>query len=319
MINTEVLIVGGGPAGSACAWRLHQQGIDCLMLDQHPFPRLKPCAGWITPEVLIDLHLASSEYPLGLTTFRSFRIWIGRFGFRIRTCQHAIRRVEFDHWLLQRSGTPVHLHTVKAITQTSEGYTIDDTFSGKYLVGAGGTACPVQRALFQGGAPRDQQKLVVAMEEEFPYTWSDGECRLWFLQDHLPGYAWYVPKADNYVNVGVGGTAEVLKKNRDSLKHHWQLLVEKLEWEGLVKGHSFKPSGHSYYVRQKRPTVQRGNALIIGDSVGLATRDMGEGIGPAIRSGLLAAEAIVAGTEYSISTISQFSFGSILRSGFLQG
>jgi len=41
----------------------------------------------------------------------------------------------------------------------------------------------------------------------------------------------------------------------------------------------------------------------VGDALGLATLDMGEGIGPAVRSGQLAAEAIIHGTEYSVASI----------------
>jgi flavin-dependent dehydrogenase len=53
--SADVIIVGGGPAGSSCAWSLKRQGVDCLVLDKEPFPRGKPCAGWITPEVVEDL------------------------------------------------------------------------------------------------------------------------------------------------------------------------------------------------------------------------------------------------------------------------
>ena len=53
--------------------------------------------------------------------------------------------------------------------------------------------------------------------------------------------------------------------------------------------------------------MRRGNALIAGDAVGLATLDMGEGIGPAIRSGLLAAEAIVNGSGYAVRGIPKVS------------
>ena len=61
MKTTEVLIVGGGPAGSSCAKRLREHGVDCLLLDRHDFPRTKLCAGWITPEVISDLKLEVSE------------------------------------------------------------------------------------------------------------------------------------------------------------------------------------------------------------------------------------------------------------------
>ncbi len=49
MIQKDVLIVGGGPAGSACAQRLIRHGLDVLILDKAEFPRQKPCAGWVTP------------------------------------------------------------------------------------------------------------------------------------------------------------------------------------------------------------------------------------------------------------------------------
>jgi menaquinone-9 beta-reductase len=75
------------------------------------------------------------------------------------------------------------------------------------------------------------------------------------------------------------------------LKNHWNLLVKKLEKSGLIRGHTYKPSGHSYYLREKPAEIRRGNAFLIGDALGLATLDMGEGIGPAVQSGLLAAEA----------------------------
>ena len=48
----EVLIVGGGPAGSACAWALRNRGCDVVVMDKATFPRDKVCAGWITPAVL---------------------------------------------------------------------------------------------------------------------------------------------------------------------------------------------------------------------------------------------------------------------------
>ena len=49
--SCDVLIVGGGPAGSTCAWQLVRAGLDVLVMDKHNFPRDKVCAGWITPAV----------------------------------------------------------------------------------------------------------------------------------------------------------------------------------------------------------------------------------------------------------------------------
>jgi menaquinone-9 beta-reductase len=313
MIQTEVIIVGGGPAGAACAWSLHQHNVPCLILDQHPFPRPKVCAGWITPRVVRDLQMNPAEVPFGFTTFTSFQVSVRGIHFKLPTRQHAIRRFEFDDWLVRRAGVPVLAHAVRQISPGPDGYTLDGEYFGKYLVGAGGTHCPVYRSLFQEVCPRPKEALIVAQEEEFPYPYTDPACRLWFLENHLPGYAWYVPKANGYLNVGVGGNADQLKANGDTLKNHWNYLVEKLAAMGLVRGYEFKPVGHSYYQRHRLPQVRRDNAFLAGDAAGLATLDMGEGISPAIQSGLLAASAIIHGGEYSLASIGKYSLPALLR------
>jgi flavin-dependent dehydrogenase len=60
--------------------------------------------------------------------------------------------------------------------------------------------------------------------------------------------------------------------------------------------------------------VRRDNAFITGDAAGLATRDLGEGIGPAIRSGLRAAQAILEGKPYELDDVTGLSVASIGRS-----
>lgn len=313
IIKTDVLIVGGGPAGSACAWRLKRAGVDCMIIDRAVFPRFKTCAGWITPELLRDLEMDPGEYPYSFTTFTSFNISVRGIKFKLRTKQHAIRRIEFDDWLLRRSGVPLRQHTVKNIEQVSGGYLVDGKYFGKYLIGAGGTHCPVYRSFFQPVHTREAGRLIVAQEEEFPYSFKDDRCHLWFLENNLPGYAWYVPKANGYVNVGLGGKAGTLKRNGNTLKEHWDHLVQKLDALDLVKGHIFKPVGHAYYLHQLPSQVRLDNAYITGDAASLATLDMGEGIHPAIQSGILAANSIIHGSDYSLRSITKYSWPSLLR------
>ncbi len=311
MIETDVLIVGGGPGGSACARRLRQQGVDCTILDQVEFPRFKPCAGWITPEVVRDVGLKAADYPHSFTTFTALRVNINDLSLRVPTRQHAIRRIEFDHWLLERSGAPFYQHAVKTIREEGGAYIIDEKFRARYLVGAGGTYCPVYRTLFKAASPKAREALIAAQEDEFAYDPPSADCWLWFWKD-LPGYAWYVPKANGYVNAGVGAWAEKLKVGGGSLKAHWERLTEQLDRLGLVRGYTYQPSAHSYYLRQQLPAIRIGNAFVIGDSAGLATLDMGEGIGPAIHSGLRAADSIVTGQPYTLDGIARYSQGPLL-------
>ncbi|MGC9468901.1 MAG: NAD(P)/FAD-dependent oxidoreductase [Anaerolineae bacterium] len=310
MKQTEVLIVGGGPAGAACAWALRRQGVDCLILDRETFPRLKLCAGWITPDVLEDLELEPEAYPHGLTTLSKLRLSVRGLALTLPARQMAIRRIEFDAWLLERAGVPVETHHVRDIVRREGGYVVDDAYFARYLVGAGGTHCPVARAFFDDVNPRSPDNLIVTQEEEFVYagpTRARDTCYLWFFEHGLPGYAWFVPKVGSVVNVGVGGKAQTLKGRGETIQEHWARLVAELDRLGLVRDHSFQPKGHAYYLRGPRPELRSGNAFVVGDAAGLATADLGEGIAAAVRSGLLVANAIARNEACDVGAIRAWS------------
>ena len=312
MINTDVLIVGGGPAGSTCAWQLNKAGYDCLILDKARFPRQKPCAGWITPAVFRYLEISPEEYPHSLTKLTSFQISVWGIRFRLPTNQYAIRRIEFDNWLLKRSGVKYLHHQVERIEEKNGCYTIDDAYQAKFLVAAGGTHCPVKKRFFHQGKRSRNQGLILAKEEEFLYPVKDQDCHLWFFENGLPGYAWYVPKSGGYLNVGIGASVNGLKKQGKTLEQYWQSFIQKLEVFGLIEKRDCKPLGYSYYRRHHDTECYKDNIFLIGDALGVATRDMAEGISPAVQSGLLAGNAILAQNDYSIQSIPKYSFPYIL-------
>ena len=59
--------------------------------------------------------------------------------------------------------------------------------------------------------------------------------------------------------------------------------------------------------------MKKNNCFLLGDSAGLATKDLGEGIRPAIESGLLAADEILGKGQYTKTAISRFSLNRFLR------
>lgn len=308
MIFAQVIIVGGGPAGSSCAWKLCEYGRDSLVLDKQEFPRPKLCAGWITPQVLNTLEIDVTDYPHELTIYDRFRVHLFGKELNLPVRQFAIRRREFDHWLLKRSNTASEVHEVKEIIKDGDYYVIDDQYCCRDLVGAGGTWCPVFRTFFKPIAPRPGNSQIIALEAEFPYEYKDANCHLWLGQNRLPGYAWYLPKQGGYVNIGIGGYTKKLKANDDSIHHHWLLFREELQRLGLVVNSPAAARGYIYYLRDRVTMVQMKRIFLAGDAAGLATRDMGEGIGPAIMSGILAAEAIVSGRPLSFRSIGKRSF-----------
>ncbi len=307
----EVIVVGGGPAGASAAWELVRSGIDVLVLDLAAFPREKLCAGWITPEVLEDLEFEPGDYPHRFLTFAALDVAVRGHHLKFRAPQHSIRRFEFDQWLLERSGAQVATHTVQKVRSDGDAFVIDDAYRCKHLIGAGGTRCPVYRDLFRAHRARSKSLQVVTQELEYAHNGVQNDCHLWFFDDGLPGYAWYVPKARGYVNVGVGAVASTLKQRGDDIKRHWGLLVERLLSEGLLEEPPAPPGGYSYFLRGKSQRAdQLRNAYLVGDAAGLATRDMCEGIGPAVRSGLRAARSIIRGEPFDLTGVGSHTLGN---------
>jgi flavin-dependent dehydrogenase len=316
MRSCDVLIVGGGPAGSSAAWALRRGGADVLVLDREAFPRLKLCAGWITPDVVRDLQMDIASYPHRFLTFERLHVHLKGLHLRIPAVQHSIRRFEFDAWLLKRAGAQVLQHCVRDIRRERGVYVIDDAFECRYLIGAGGTRCPVYRTLFRDVNPRASGLQTVTLEQEMAYDWKDPDCHLWFFEKSLPGYAWYVPKAQGFLNVGIGGMADRLKRSGLDIKHHWTRFASELDRKLAPHAH-YEPTGYSYYLRGRVEVARREDAFLTGDAAGLATRDMAEGIGPAVRSGIRAAEAILLKKTYALDDVTGSSLGGGIASRLL--
>jgi flavin-dependent dehydrogenase len=310
MREVETIIVGGGPAGSSCAWQLVRHGRACLVLEKQPMPRPKLCAGWITPQVLAHLEIQPHQYPYGLEHLDRLRVVMGRsrrWNFRIRAHQYSIRRVEFDAWLLERSGATVVHHTVRRIRYDRGQYILDEAFGCKNLVGAGGTSCPVRRNLF----PPHPGRLILTREVEYPAEPVSKECILWFPFAGRSGYAWYVPKR-GAINIGFGGLAEEIAPGTfPALWNEFLGLLGKSV--SLGASSPPEPKGHPYFLNPLNTPVKHQRAYLIGDAAGLATWDLAEGIGPAIQSGVLAALDILGLDTYQRTRIRRYSLGLLGR------
>ena len=293
-----VLIVGGGPAGSSCAWALRGSGLDVLIIDKQTFPRDKVCGGWITPQIISELQLDPADYARG----RAFQ---PIFGFRTsrmgdpevetnygRPVSYGIRRFEFDDYLLKRCGAPVFEGVpFEGIEWQNGSLLVNGEIKTRLVVGAGGHFCPVARQL---GAKMGNEEIVVAQEAEFEMdARQQAACsikpeipELYFCAD-MRGYGWCFRKG-NVLNVGLG------RLDRRSLSGHVADFLAFLKRTGKV---AFElPAsilGHAYLIYSKttRNLVDDG-VILIGDSAGLAYSQSGEGIRPAIESGLLAAKVI---------------------------
>jgi geranylgeranyl reductase family protein len=297
MVRCDALIVGGGPAGSTCARVLRRAGWQVLVMDRARFPRDKVCAGWVTPGVFRLLDLEPAEYrATGLTIqditgFRTSVMGDPAIETRYkRTISYAIRRCEFDAFLLTRSGADVlHETPLESLQHRGGEWVANGAITAPVVIGAGGHFCPVARHL-RGDA--DDAQPVVAKEAEFKVAGGTNVIpdvpELFFCRD-LEGYAWCVRKGE-YLNIGIG------RRDNSDFNAHVRDFMEFLRQSGkAVSAADVRWRGHAYLAAGTgpRPLVADG-MLVIGDAAGLAYPESGEGIKPAVESGRLAAETLVA-------------------------
>ncbi len=299
----DALIVGGGPAGSTCASILVRCGMDTLLLDRANFPRVKLCAGWFSEPIWDILEISPKEYTHGLWEWNKAHINFRGRKYTKKSHGYFVRRYEFDDFLLKRSNVQtIEGHSVRQIERDSEGYwVIDNQFRARYLIGAGGSHCPVARSLF----PKPENLQCGTQEREFKgdleeivacRSGEDGEPEI-LMHDDMKGYSWNVPKG-HWLNVGTG-----TKVAREVLPawHKARAFFEGNGTSGTIPIASRpmldKMKGHGYigFNTDHLKSCQANNVFLIGDALGLAQPMTGEGILPAVLSGKLCATAIADG------------------------
>ena len=158
MADAQVIVVGGGPAGSSTAYFLARQGIDVLLLDRARFPRDKVCSEYMSPQasrILSAMDALSAvedtgaaqlagmrvHAPNGLIIHGEFSADHGFRGFRDRGL--AVRRTVLDSILLERAREAgVRIEEGTRVTDVVKG--ADGQVTG--VVTGGGTKRETQRS-----------------------------------------------------------------------------------------------------------------------------------------------------------------------------
>jgi flavin-dependent dehydrogenase len=302
----DVIVVGGGPAGSTCARFLTRAGARVAVVDRADFPRVKLCAGWLSTPIWDALGMSPGDYPGGLWEWHTCRVRYAGEDRALACHGWFVRRFEFDDFLLRDSGADLHLGvSVRDIERDADGLWSVGGLRARHLVGAAGTRCPVARVC----APPRPSGPVGVQEHEFradpraiarTRMGDDGEPEL-LLHEDLRGYSWNVPKTE-WLNVGAGTV------DPTAVREAWQEARGHFIGAGHVPAESAPEldaksmKGHSYYLYDpvhlegaaRVDADGAGGAYLCGDSLGLAQPLTAEGILPAVLSGRVLAEAIVA-------------------------
>ena len=212
-----------------------------------------------------------------------------------KVVSYGIRRCEFDHYLLQRSGAHLRLgeplQSLRARRRPLDSQRRDQRVARDRRRRAllSGRALP-RRAARQGRARdlrtgdrvRDERRAgrQCAVQPDQP--------ELYFCDD-LKGYGWCFRKG-NFLNVGLGREGNHRLTEQVQSFGRWLRIAGQNSCRSAAR---FK--GHAYllYSHASAPVVGDG-VLLIGDAAGLAYPQSGEGIRPAIESGLMAAQSSLA-------------------------
>lgn len=225
--DAEVLIVGGGPAGSTAAFFLARAGCDVLLLDRATFPREKVCSEYLSPQaarlleemdVLEILEAAPSARLTGMrvhspdgTTFQ------GNFGASTGFTPHreyglAIRRPLLDTTLLyraERAGARVRTGVdVRDLSRAGDGRVTGvmtregegtRSYSARLVIGADGLRSVVARRAQLGRHGRWPRRLALVRH----YRGVTHEAQVGDMHVFDGGYAGFAPVGDGLTNVAV--------------------------------------------------------------------------------------------------------------------
>lgn len=293
----DVIIVGAGPAGATAAYYLGEAGRRVLVLEKETLPRYKPCGGGLSAQMLakwFPFSFASVIETQPETITYTCRTWMGRWMLTQPVADHSmrmVRRDQFDAYLLSHARAEVRTGiVVRSVEETPEGVRVatadGSVFDGRYLIGADGANSVVARAT---GLRRNKPSYPALEAEVYaaPEVLQRFAKGPWFIVGEVNyGYLWIFPKSD-HLSVGIASLHPKAGELQARLKKVMAGLGISLEGAAL--------HGHLIPFYTGPEPLASAHTLLVGDAAALVDPFTGEGIRLAIKSGHLAAQAILAG------------------------
>lgn len=291
----SVMVVGGGPSGSAAAFTLAKHGVDVCVVDKATFPRNKLCAGLLT---IRSKHLFAEIFDAPWDLAFEYEANGVRFFHKnkllksVEDCSEMFftYRVDFDNYLLTMAESKgAHLYQGSGVDSIDLNNKVCHLRSGEeisydYLIGADGVNSIVAKSIY--GKSFDKETIAFALEIEVDKNLSRREVKMPELYFGVAnwGYGWVFPKK-HALTVGIIG---LHAKNPHLKKQFSDFLIDLF---GDVPDVKF--NGHYIPFGDYRKTPGVDSALLVGDAAGLVDPITGEGIAYAMQSGYFAALAIV--------------------------
>lgn len=285
------VIIGAGPAGSACAITLQKNGESCCVIDKAVFPRHKTCAGLVTSKThRLIKTLFGEAYSAELFCADASKIRFFNKGELLTTAApkskiSLVNRRDFDNALTKRyrslGGTLFDGEKIIRIDYKSNKIKLKSgkTIGFKNLIFADGALSMAHKAL-----NIKKEKLGFGIEAYVPseeFATDSVDLHFGYVAD---GYFWAFPHGDT-VCVGFGNWYSKntdYKKILDEFLREHGVDPEKQRYVG-----AFLPYG-TVIPQKSLPK----NVMLIGDAAGFTDPITGEGLYMSMKSGIAAAKAV---------------------------
>lgn len=287
----DVIIIGAGPAGASAAYFLSQSGRKVLVIEKESLPRYKTCGGGISL-LMLSKYFPFSFEPVIETELTALAYTFHRQRVEIPlppAVMGMVMRDQFDAFILSHTAAEVRQQTsVQKIIELSDSVVVETqngkSFSGRYLVGADGASSIVAKSLNL----RRSKILAAAIEIEVPVS-ADVMCAYkqkaeFIFGEVSRGYLWIFPKK-NHLSVGIAAFRPGPGKLQVALTRSMKSRGISLDGAPV--------HGHPIPLYSGREPIVTRRCLLAGDAAGLVDPLSGEGIRLAIKSGYLAANAIL--------------------------
>lgn len=333
----DVIIVGGGPAGSAIGWSLARKGVSVAILERATFPREKVCGDFVEPAGLRILAAMGCEPALNTAQrlpITTNRVYFGpRLGYQgdipyyegghgLPKHGYIIPRHELDTVLLQCAETASAkvMQGVAALEVSREGEVMavrtrgasgDSTLHGRIVIGADGVESTVARC---AGLRRvDRRHIGISQRAYIDNIEVDGgEASIWFDEDQVPGYGWMFPMSGGRANVGVGMLSESCHRFDLSVPQAFAESVRRLRLRHPKCAKARLASRPIGGVVKMYGGIDRNHfdgGLLIGDAGSFVDPMTGEGITQGMESALIASRTVMDALEqgrFDAATLSRF-------------
>lgn len=329
MEERQVVIIGSGPSGAACAKALIEEGMDVLVIEKAKLPRQKTCSGilfgqtqlllgkffglqppeevYCEPRVIKAGNILEWHQNGRLSPY----VWeLPKDGESFPQEYHNVWRDKFDHWLMKVSGVECRdqcrLHSYVEqngkikVTLKPRGNGDARYLLCSHLIGADGANSRVRNILAPAGD--EQSKDCLAYYGYYRFSdmgaLQDGHWYV-FLHPAFGDIIACVHRKDDLLAATVGGFKGCdIRGCRDR-------FMDFLAQQGGV-GCAGRVMEKACTLRIRQICLGRGNVLLAGDAAGLIYLN-GEGISAALDSGYRAGKAVAAAAKDGMDALTLYS------------